>query len=85
MCLGVPGKIIEITPARPGELASAVVEFDGLRRPVYTAFVPEALPGDYVIVHAGVAISRLDADEAARLLEHLRAMDEFEPGPGDEP
>ena len=85
MCLGVPGRIVELRPARPGEWASAVVEFDGLRRSVCTAFVPEARPGEYVVVHAGVAISRLDADEAARLLEHLREMDELETVPEDEP
>ena len=62
----------------PAELPmpSAVVEFAGVRRSVCVACVPEAEVGDYVIVHAGLAISRLDADEAERLLECLRAMGE---------
>ena len=42
------------------------VQFGGVTRRVYLDFVPEAVPGDYVIVHVGFAISRLDAEEAAR-------------------
>jgi hydrogenase expression/formation protein HypC len=75
MCLGIPGRLVE-RQQDEGGLAFALVEFDGLRRRVCTACVPEAVPGDYVIVHAGVAISRLDADEAARLLRDLRALGE---------
>src|SRR5260221_289491 len=75
MCLGVPGKVVERLGEADG-LAYALVEFDGLRRRVCSACVPDAEPGDYVIVHAGLAISRLDADEATRLLAHLRALGE---------
>jgi hydrogenase expression/formation protein HypC len=53
-----------------------LVEFAGLRRRVCLACVSEAVPGDYVIVHAGIAISRVDAEEAARVLDHLRALGE---------
>ena len=75
MCLGVPGRVVERLGESDG-LAFALVEFAGLRRKVCTACVPDAEPGDYVIVHAGLAISRLDADEAERLLGHLRQMGE---------
>lgn len=75
MCLGVPGRLVERLAENDG-LAFSLVEFAGLRRKVCTACVPDAVPGDYVIVHAGLAISRLDADEAERLLIHIRDMDE---------
>ena len=74
MCLGVPGRILEKFENAPDDLASAMVEFDGLRRRVCVALVPEAQPGDYVLVHAGIALCRIDFSEAERLLNHLRAM-----------
>lgn len=73
MCLGIPGRLIEQLPDHDG-LPHGLVEFAGLRRPVCLACVPDAAIGDYVIVHAGLAISRLDAEEAQRLLDHLRQM-----------
>jgi hydrogenase expression/formation protein HypC len=72
MCLAVPGKILEAQErdgARVGH-----VQFGGITRPVYLDFVPEAAVGDYVLVHVGYAISRVDAAEAERtyrLLEEL--------------
>lgn len=77
MCLGVPGLVVALEGPDDG-LASATVEFSGLRRRVCTACVPGVKPGEFVIVHAGIAINRLDADEANRLLDHLRAMDDLE-------
>lgn len=77
MCLGVPGRVTEwLEPA--GGLAVAVVEFGGVRRRVCMACVPEAQTGDYVIVHAGIAISLLDEAEAGRVLDHLQALGETE-------
>ena len=73
MCLGVPGRFIERLPDDAG-LPYGLVAFDGLRRPVCLACVPEASPGEYVIVHAGLAISVLDEAEATRLLADLRVM-----------
>lgn len=73
MCLGVPGRVVERDPPTV-ELASAMVDFGGVRRRVCLACVPEAEPGDYVIVHAGLAISRVDEAEAARVLEHLARL-----------
>jgi hydrogenase expression/formation protein HypC len=78
MCLGVPGRIVEQCADAQAALASGLVEFEGLRRRVCLELVPEAAVGDYVIVHAGIAISRIDVDEAERLLAHLRALQEDE-------
>jgi len=78
MCLAVPGKIVELLEAAP-PFASAVVEFGGVRREVSVACVPEAAEGDYVMVHAGIAISRVDAEEAARVLRTLQELDLEEP------
>lgn len=78
MCLGVPGEVVERDD--PGEeMANGLVEFAGVRRRVCLACVPEARVGDFVIVHAGVAISTVDAEEARRVLEYLRefASDEL--------
>lgn len=58
MCLAVPMKLIEVSGA------AAVAELDGARQEVDVSLVDRARPGDYVIVHAGFAIERLDPDEA---------------------
>jgi len=75
MCLGIPGRIVEVTaPADRPDLRTGVVDFDGIRRPVCLVYTPEARVGDYVIVHVGFAISRVDEDEAARTLAVIRAI-----------
>lgn len=72
MCLGIPGRIIEITD---GGVVMGVVDFGGIRKDVCLAYTPEAGLGDYVIVHVGFAITTVDQAEAERTLEVLRAMD----------
>lgn len=74
MCLGIPGKIIKWIERDP-IFSLAVVEFDGISREVHMACVPTADEGDYVIVHAGVAICEIDAEGAARVLEELEQLD----------
>jgi hydrogenase expression/formation protein HypC len=74
MCLGVPGLVVERLEPAEAELASALVEFAGVRRRVCLACVPEAQPGDYVIVHAGIAISRIDPEEAQRVFAYLNEV-----------
>jgi len=75
MCLGVPGKILEIAgepaDAAPGPIAA--VDFQGSRVEVSLAMTPEAAVGDWVLVHAGFAITRLDEDEARETWEYLDA------------
>lgn len=75
MCLGVPGRIIEVqAPTDRPDLRTGIVDFGGLRRPVCLVYTPEADVGDYVIVHVGFAIGQVDEEEAARTLAVLRAI-----------
>lgn len=74
MCLGIPGRIIEIRD--DGVLPAGVVDFGGIRKEACLLYVPDAAVGDYVIIHVGFAISRVDEAEALRTLQVLRAMDE---------
>jgi hydrogenase expression/formation protein HypC len=77
MCLGIPGKIIEIDDE--GGLPMGVVDFGGVRRSVCLAYVrPDVGLGDYVIVHVGFAISKVDESEAERTFEVLREMSRHE-------
>ncbi len=76
MCLAVPGKILTITEG-DGLTRSGRVSFGGVVREVNLAFVPEAAVGDYVMVHVGFAISRVDEREAAQIFEYLAQMDEL--------
>lgn len=80
MCLGIPGQIVSIID--PAE-ALAMVEVGGVRRPVNISFVlddrpAEACVGDWVLVHVGFAMSRIDAVEAARTLELLEELGEIQ-------
>ena len=76
MCLAIPGKILEIQEL--GAIRAARVQFGGIVRQVSLSFVPEAGVGDYVMVHVGFAISRVDSVEAERtykLLEEMGALE----------
>jgi hydrogenase expression/formation protein HypC len=72
MCLAVPGKVVEIH----GEdmLRSGAVSFGGIVKNVNLAYVPEAMVGDYVIVHVGFAISIIDEAEAMSTFKFLQEM-----------
>ncbi|MCA9128361.1 MAG: HypC/HybG/HupF family hydrogenase formation chaperone [Planctomycetales bacterium] len=74
MCLGVPGRVQQWIDRDP-LFARAIIQFDGVARECHMACVPEANVGDYVIVHAGVAICRLEEAEAARIFEELDRVD----------
>ena len=76
MCLAVPGKIVEITGDDP-ILRNAKVSFGGILKEASLAYVPEAKVGDYVLVHVGFAISRIDEDEANEVFKYLEQMDEL--------
>ena len=80
MCLAVPGKIMDIAGEAPlGRTAR--VSFGGILKEVSLACVPQARVGDYVIVHAGLALNILNEGEAARIYEYLRQIGESgEPG-----
>jgi len=79
MCLAVPGKIIEAEERDGNRIAK--VQFGGISRQVFLNFVPEAEIGDYVMVHVGFALSRVDAEEAARTYRVLEEMGLLEPEP----
>ncbi len=72
MCLAIPGKILN-TKAENG-VRLGQVEFGGIVRSACLDFVPEAQPGDYVMVHVGFAISRVDAAEAERTYQALQEL-----------
>ena len=72
MCLAVPGRILE-TEDRDGSRI-AKVKFGGITRQAFLNFVPEAGVGDYVMVHVGFAISRVDEEEARKTLDALASM-----------
>jgi len=79
MCLAVPGKLLSIEGDDP-LMRQGRVAFAGIVKPANLAYVPEAKPGDYVLVHAGFAITVLDEAEAIKTLAYLAEL-EPEEGP----
>jgi hydrogenase expression/formation protein HypC len=73
MCLGIPGKVLDVGD---DDLRMGRVEFGGIVKEACLAYVPEARVGDYVIVHAGFAISRVDEAQARQVFAYLEALDE---------
>jgi hydrogenase expression/formation protein HypC len=76
MCLAIPGKITSISGEDP-LMRTGKVDFGGILKEVSLAYVPEAQIGDYVIVHVGFALSRVDEAEAQQVFEYLREMQEL--------
>lgn len=76
MCLAIPGRLEERFEAR--DLPMGKVDFNGVRREVCLAYVPEASVGDFVVVHVGFAISVVDPVEAARMLAILDELGELD-------
>jgi hydrogenase expression/formation protein HypC len=68
MCLAIPMRLIEI------DGAAALAEVDGVTRQVRLDLLPEAVLGDYVLIHAGLAIARVDAEQAEETLSFLRNL-----------
>jgi hydrogenase expression/formation protein HypC len=68
MCLAIPMRLIEI------DGTAAVAEVDGVTRQVRLDLLPEAALGDYVLIHAGLAIARVDAEQAEETLSFLRNL-----------
>ena len=88
MCLGVPGQVLAIEEDPLG-MNMAEVSFAGIKKRVCLAYTPEAEVGDYVVVHVGFAISKIDEEEAHKVFQYLKEMDELGeldvPQPGDGP
>ena len=77
MCLGVPGKVIAIEPDPLG-MTMGKVNFAGIVKDVCLAYIPDVQIGDYVVVHVGFAISKVDEEEARQVFAYLREMDELD-------
>jgi hydrogenase expression/formation protein HypC len=77
MCLGIPGKVLEIHSG-DGGVPMGKVEFGGIARDVCLAYLPEVVVGDYVLVHVGFAISKLDEAEANEIFAYIDQIDELE-------
>lgn len=73
MCLAIPGKVLTIEEKSQPRMGS--VSFAGVRRQVCLDWVPEVKVGDYVLVHVGFALSRVDEEEAEKTLSLLQAME----------
>ena len=81
MCLGIPGKIVEVY--EKNSLKMARVDFGGVFREACLDYVPEARPGDYCIIHVGFAISLVseaEALETLKLFDEIAKMEEIGPG-----
>jgi hydrogenase expression/formation protein HypC len=77
MCLAVPGKV-EIITEGASELRMAKVNFGGIRKDICIEWLPEVQVGDYILAHVGVALTKLDEEEAALTLQAFKEWDEAE-------
>ncbi|HUZ07164.1 MAG TPA: HypC/HybG/HupF family hydrogenase formation chaperone [Candidatus Paceibacterota bacterium] len=76
MCLAIPGKVLSISGDEP-LTRMARIDFAGVVKQASLAYVPEVKIGDYVIVHVGFALSKVDEDEAQKVFEYLKRMNEL--------
>jgi hydrogenase expression/formation protein HypC len=76
MCLGIPGKVVRTYHEH--DVLMGKVDFSGVCKQVCLEHVPETQPGDYVLVHVGFALSRIDEAEARRVFELLEEMNQLE-------
>jgi hydrogenase expression/formation protein HypC len=79
MCLAVPGKVVSILEEEDApHLRRGKVDFGGVQKEICLAYTPEAEVGDYVLVHVGFSLSRIDEEEAQHIFETLKEMGELE-------
>ena len=78
MCLAIPGQVLTIEPASEPWNRSGRVRFGTIEKTINLAYAPDAAIGDYVLVHVGFALQRIDPEEAERTLEILREMEELQ-------
>lgn len=76
MCLAIPGKVVSISGDDP-LTRMGKVDFSGIVKQASLAYVPEVQIGDYVIVHVGFALSKVDETEAQKVFAYLKQMDEL--------
>jgi hydrogenase expression/formation protein HypC len=84
MCLAIPGKILSIQGDDPAFLTGKV-SFNGIVKEVSLAYTPEAKIDDYVIVHAGFAISKIDEEEAQQIFQYLEQIGQIDELNNEEP
>jgi hydrogenase expression/formation protein HypC len=77
MCLAIPAKIVSIEPKQEEVFRNGKVSFGGIIKEVNLSMVPDVKIGDYVLVHVGVVISKVDEEEAMHILEYLEQMGEM--------
>ena len=82
MCLGIPGRVVDTW--REHDIVMGKVDFNGVVKRVCLHHVPDAQPGDYVIVHVGFALQRVDEAEARKVFEFLAGMDQLDELKADE-
>jgi hydrogenase expression/formation protein HypC len=75
MCLGIPGKLLEIRPDEAMPMGK--VEFGGIAKDICLAYLPDAQVGDYVLVHVGFAISKIDEQEANEIFSYIEQIGEL--------
>jgi hydrogenase expression/formation protein HypC len=75
MCLGIPGRVEEVFT--DGDVRCAKVAFGGITKRVCIEHVPDVVPGEFVLVHVGFALARIDEDEAERVFDLLRELDQL--------
>jgi len=76
MCLAIPGKIVSVSGEDPLERMGKI-DFGGILKEASLAYVPDARVGDYVIVHVGFALSKVDEAEAQKVFDYLKRMGEL--------
>jgi hydrogenase assembly chaperone HypC/HupF len=78
MCLAIPGQLTSINDHTDSLARTGRVNFSGISKDISLAYVPEAMPGDYLIVHAGFALSVLDQEEALASLQAFEDLAAFQ-------
>lgn len=78
MCLGIPAKLESIEPCQDEIFRTGKISFGTISRNISLAMLPEARPGDYVLVHAGIALSIISEEEAQKTLAYLKDSGEAE-------
>jgi hydrogenase expression/formation protein HypC len=76
MCLGIPGRVVETY--RENDVLMGKIDFSGIFKRVCLEHVSEVLPGEYVLVHVGFALSRIDEEEAGRVFAFLKEMQQLD-------
>ena len=76
MCLAIPGKLIEVSQDSQG-IKMGKANFGGIVKQICLEYTPEATPGDYVLVHVGFALGKVDEEEAARTYKLLEEMEQL--------